>query len=98
VTRIYRHTIVGAPEAARPLLEGYVASSPTGKVLNLRGQMAHSPPVLAVFTAYFVNYAPTPIDLPTGPGSAGPGSAAAGVAGSGTGPATGSAVAADERE
>jgi hypothetical protein len=93
VTRIYRRTIADAPEASRSWLEGYVASSPTGKVLNLRGQMAHSPLVLAVFTAYFVNYAQTPIDLPAEPGSA-----AAGVEGSGTGPATGSAVAADERE
>ncbi|HYB46376.1 MAG TPA: hypothetical protein VED20_03310 [Streptosporangiaceae bacterium] len=93
MTRIYRRTIADAPEASGPLLEGYVASSPTGKVLNLHGQMALSPLVLAVFTAYFVNYASTPIDLPAGPGSA-----AAGVAGSGTGPATGSAAAADDRE
>ena len=64
MTRIYRHTIADAPGAARPLLEGFVPSSPTGKPLNLHGQMAHSPLVLAVFTAYFVNYAQTPLDLP----------------------------------
>jgi hypothetical protein len=63
VTRIYRHTIADAPGASRPLLEGFV---PFGYL------------ALTVFTAYFVNYAQTPIDLPAGPEPA-----AAGVAGSG---------------
>lgn len=49
MTRIYTHTIQDAPEASRPLLEGLVAFSPTGKLLNLHAQMAHSP---AVLTAY----------------------------------------------
>jgi hypothetical protein len=51
VTRIYRHTIADAPGAARPLLEGFVPSSPTGKPLNLHAQMAHSPLVLAAYAA-----------------------------------------------
>ena len=51
MTRIYRHTIADAPEASRPLLEGYVAFSPTGKLLNLHAQMAHSPLVLAAYAA-----------------------------------------------
>jgi hypothetical protein len=51
VTRIYRHTIADAPEASRPLLEGYVPFSPTGKPLNLHAQMAHSPLVLAAYAA-----------------------------------------------
>jgi hypothetical protein len=49
VTRIYSHTIQDAPEASRPLLAGLVQFSPTGKLLNLHAQMAHSP---AVLTAY----------------------------------------------
>jgi hypothetical protein len=81
VTRIPSHTIQDAPAAARPLLEGLVPFSPTGTLLNLHAQMAHSPVVLAayaairqatvahgtVFTAYFLNYAQTPIDLPAAP-------------------------------
>ena len=51
MTRIYRHTIADAPEASRPLLEGYVPFSPTGKLLNLHAQMAHSPLVLAAYAA-----------------------------------------------
>jgi hypothetical protein len=51
VTRIYRHTIADAPEASRPLLEGYVSFSPTGKLLNLHAQMAHSPMVLTAYAA-----------------------------------------------
>ena len=71
VTRIYSHTIQDAPEASRPLLEGLVAFSPTGKLLNLHAQMAHSPAVLAVVTGYFLNYAQTPMDLPAAPGGRG---------------------------
>ena len=51
MTRIYRHTIAGAPGASRPLLEGFLPSSPTGKPLNLHAQMAHSPLVLAAYAA-----------------------------------------------
>jgi hypothetical protein len=50
VTRIPGHTIADAPTAARPLLEGVVQFSPTGKLLNLHAQMAHSPAVLAAYT------------------------------------------------
>ena len=38
MTRIYSHTIQDAPEASRPLLEGIVRFSPTGKLLNLHAQ------------------------------------------------------------
>jgi hypothetical protein len=51
VTRIPGHTIADAPGASRPLLEGVVPFSPTGKLLNLHAQMAHSPAVLAAYTA-----------------------------------------------
>jgi len=51
VTRIPSHTIQDAPEASRPLLEGLVPVSPTGKLLNLHAQMAHSPAVLAAYTS-----------------------------------------------
>jgi alkylhydroperoxidase family enzyme len=51
VTRIPSHTIQDAPEASRPLLEGVVPFSPTGKLLNLHAQMAHSPAVLAAYTS-----------------------------------------------
>jgi alkylhydroperoxidase family enzyme len=51
MTRIYRHTITDAPEASRPLLEGILPFSPTGKLLNMHAQMAHSPAVLAAYVA-----------------------------------------------
>jgi alkylhydroperoxidase family enzyme len=51
VTRIPGHTIADAPGASRPLLEGVVPFSPTGKLLNLHAQMAHSPAVLAAYTS-----------------------------------------------
>lgn len=51
MTRIPGHTIADAPAASRPLLEGVVQFSPTGKPLNLHAQMAHSPAVLAAYTA-----------------------------------------------
>lgn len=51
MTRIYSHTIQDAPEASRPLLEGVVPFSPTGKLLNLHAQMAHSPAVLAAYAS-----------------------------------------------
>ena len=40
-----------APGASRPLLEGVVPFSPTGKLLHLHAQMAHSPAVLAAYTS-----------------------------------------------
>ncbi len=51
MTRIPAHTMADAPGASRPLLEGVVRSSPTGKLLNLHAQMAHSPAVLAAYTS-----------------------------------------------
>jgi hypothetical protein len=49
MTRIPSHTIEDAPEASRPLLRNVIQFSPTGRLLNLHAQMAHSP---AVLTAY----------------------------------------------
>ena len=43
MTRIYIHTIQDAPEASRPLLEGLVQFSPTGKLLNLHAHYARFP-------------------------------------------------------
>jgi len=51
MTRIVSHTIQNAPEASRPLLESLVQFSPTGRLLNLHAQMAHSPAVLAAYTS-----------------------------------------------
>ena len=51
MTRIYRHTLTDAPEASRPLLEGILPFSPTGKLLNMHAQMAHSPAVLAAYAS-----------------------------------------------
>jgi hypothetical protein len=49
MTRIPSHTIEDAPEVSRPLLQNVIQFSPTGRLLNLHAQMAHSP---AVLTAY----------------------------------------------
>ena len=51
MTRIPSHTIEDAPEASRPLLESVVQFSPTGRLLNLHAQMAHSPAVLAAYVS-----------------------------------------------
>ena len=51
MSRIPSHTIENAPEAARPLLEGIVEFSPTGALLNLHAQLAHSPAVLAAYVS-----------------------------------------------
>jgi roadblock/LC7 domain-containing protein len=67
VTRIPSLTSQEAPGASRTMLEGVVQFSPTGKLLNLHAQMAHSPAVLA---AYFLGYAQTPLDLPADPAGA----------------------------
>ena len=47
MTRIPSHTIEDAPQASRPFLENVIQFSPTGRLLNLHAQMAHSPAVLA---------------------------------------------------
>jgi hypothetical protein len=93
MTRIPSHTIEDAPEASRELLADMVQFSPTGRLLNMHAQMAHAPAVLAaytsirratgqlgltVFTAYFLNYAGTELDVPASPeptAAAGPGRA-----------------------
>jgi hypothetical protein len=51
MSRIPTHTVEGAPEASRPLLQKIAQSSPTGRPLNLHAQMAHSPAVLAAYTS-----------------------------------------------
>jgi hypothetical protein len=51
VTRIPAHTIENAPEAARPILERVIQVSPTGRLLNLHAEMAHSPAVLAAYSS-----------------------------------------------
>ena len=49
MSRIPSHTIEDAPAAARPLLEGLLQFSPTGRPLNLHAQMAHAPAVLEAY-------------------------------------------------
>src|SRR5215470_12826156 len=51
VTRIPSHTIENAPDASRPILERMINVSPTGRVLNMHAQMAHSPAVLAAYVS-----------------------------------------------
>ena len=51
MSRIPSHTVEGAPEASRPLLQKIAQSSPTGRPLNVHAQMAHSPAVLAAYTS-----------------------------------------------
>jgi alkylhydroperoxidase family enzyme len=51
MTRIPSHTTEDAPEAARQLLADMVQFSPTGRLLNLHAQMAHSPAVLEAYTS-----------------------------------------------
>jgi hypothetical protein len=51
MTRIPTHTIDDAPQASRPLLANVTQFSPTGRPLNLHGQMAHSPAVLVAYTS-----------------------------------------------
>ena len=51
MSRITSHTIDDAPEASRPLLQGVVQFSPTGRPLNLHAQMAHSPAVLDAYAS-----------------------------------------------
>jgi len=51
VSRFPTHTVAGAPEASRPLLENIAQSSPTGRPLNVHAQMAHSSAVLAGYVS-----------------------------------------------
>jgi hypothetical protein len=51
MSRIPTHTVDDAPPACRPLLENVIQFSPTGRPLNLHGQMAHSPAMLVAYTS-----------------------------------------------
>ncbi len=51
MSRIPTHTVDTAPHASRRLLENVIQFSPTGRPLNLHGQMAHSPVVLVAYTS-----------------------------------------------
>jgi hypothetical protein len=51
MSRFPNHTVEGAPETSRPLLQKIAQSSPTGRPLNVHAQMAHSPAVLAAYTS-----------------------------------------------
>jgi hypothetical protein len=51
MSRFHTHTVDGAPEASRPILQKIAQSSPAGRPLNLHAQMANSPAVLAVYTS-----------------------------------------------
>ena len=51
MSRIPTHTVDDAPQACRHLLESVIQFSPTGRPLNLHGQMAHSPAVLVAYTS-----------------------------------------------
>jgi hypothetical protein len=51
MSRIPTHTVDDAPQACRGLLENVIQFSPTGRPLNLHGQMAHSPAVLVAYTS-----------------------------------------------
>ena len=51
MSRIPTHTVDDAPQACRDLLENVIQFSPTGRPLNLHGQMAHSPAVLVAYTS-----------------------------------------------
>ncbi|ORW86674.1 hypothetical protein AWB92_25245 [Mycobacterium sp. IEC1808] len=51
MSRIPTHTVDDAPQASRRLLANVIQFSPTGRPLNLHGQMAHSPAVLVAYTS-----------------------------------------------
>lgn len=51
VTRVPSHTIENAPDASRPILERLINVSPTGRLLDLHAQMAHSPATLAAYVS-----------------------------------------------
>ena len=51
MTRIPSRSIEDAPEASRPLLQEMIRFSPTGQLLNMHAQMAHSSAVLAAYAS-----------------------------------------------
>ena len=51
MSRIPVHTVEDAPAKSRPFLQNLIQSSPTKRFLNVHGQMAHSPAVLAAYTS-----------------------------------------------
>jgi alkylhydroperoxidase family enzyme len=51
MTRIPTHTIDDAPAATRSLLAEMIQFSPSGRLLNMHAQMAHSPAVLEAYVA-----------------------------------------------
>jgi alkylhydroperoxidase family enzyme len=51
MSRIPTHTVDDAPQGSRHPLENVIQFSPTGRPLNLHGQMAHSPTVLVAYTS-----------------------------------------------
>ncbi len=51
MSRFPNHTVEGAPEASRPLLQKIAQASPTGRPLNVHAQMANSSAVLAGYTS-----------------------------------------------
>jgi hypothetical protein len=51
MSRIPTHTIDDAPEATRSLLAEMIQFSPSGRLLNMHAQMAHSPAVLEAYVA-----------------------------------------------
>ena len=51
MSRFPSHTVEGAPEASRPLLQKIAQSSPTGRPLNVHAQMAQAPAVLAGYVS-----------------------------------------------
>jgi len=51
MNRFPTHTVEGAPDASRPLLQQIAQASPTGRPLNVHAQMANSSAVLAGYAA-----------------------------------------------
>jgi len=49
MSRIRVHDLESAPPQALPHLEQYLKTSPTGRILNLHGAMAHAPIVLEMY-------------------------------------------------
>ena len=51
MSRFPTHTVEGAPERSRPMLEKIAQASPTRRPLNVHAQMAHAPAVLAGYSS-----------------------------------------------
>lgn len=51
MSRIPTHTVEDAPAGSRAFLQDIIKSSPTGRFLNVHGQMAHSPAVLSAYAS-----------------------------------------------